>query len=103
MTMILDGVVSDNILWNLTGLGGDVNISSGSVVYGTFLAPDRNLTSDHGTIEGRLIAGGSGSLLNIHSGSEITSTSKVPDGGSTLALMGVALVGLGGLKRKFAV
>ena len=65
------------------------------------IAPDRDVLSDHGIIDGRLIGGGSGNLLNVHSGSEITST--VPDGGSTLALLGAALVGLTGLKRKFAV
>jgi choice-of-anchor A domain-containing protein len=103
MTMVLNGVLPDNILWNLTGLGGDVNISSGSVVFGNFLAPDRNLTSDHGNIEGRIIAGGNGGLLNIHSGSQITAPTTVPDGGSTAALLGTALLGLAGLKRKFAV
>ena len=103
MTMILNGVSADNILWNLTGLGGDVSITSGSVVFGTFLAPERDFVSDHGIVGGRIIAGGSGSLLNIHSGSEITAPSTVPDGGSTLALLGVAVLGLTGLKRKFAV
>ena len=102
MTMILNGVAADNILWNLTGLGGDVSITSGSVVFGTFLAPERDLVSDHGIVGGRIIAGGSGSLLNIHSGSQITTPSTVPDGGSTLALLGVALVGLAKLKRKLA-
>jgi hypothetical protein len=103
MTMILNGVSADNILWNLTGLGGDVSITSGSVVFGTFLAPERDLVSDHGIVGGRIIAGGSGSLLNIHSGSQITTPSTVPDGGSTLALLGVGLVGLAKLKRKLAV
>jgi hypothetical protein len=42
-------------------------------------------------------------MLNIHSGSEITAPSTVPDGGSTLVLLGVALVGVTGLKRKLAV
>jgi hypothetical protein len=78
-------------------------MSDGQKVFGTFLAPDRDILSDHGIIDGRLIGGGSGNLLNVHSGSEITSASTVPDSGSTLALLGAALLGLTGLKRKFAV
>ncbi len=107
MTMNLSGgILADSILWNLNGLGGGVDIqamSDGQKVFGTFLAPDRDILSDHGIIDGRLIGGGSGNLLNVHSGSEITSASTVPDGGSTLALLGAALLGLTGLKRKFAV
>jgi len=76
MTMTLTGgVLADNIVWNLNGLGGDVVISSGALVYGNFLAPDRQLVSDHGTVaEGRLIAGGSGTLLSVHSGSRVNNT-----------------------------
>ena len=97
------GVVADGILWNLDGAGGDIVISSGADVVGTFLAPDRQIVSDHGTIEGRLIGGGNGTEISVHSGSEITAPHSVPDGGSTLALLGAALLGLKGLKRKFAV
>jgi hypothetical protein len=64
----------DNIYWDFNGLGGDININAmavGQTVYGNFLAPDRNITSDHGIVLGRLIGGGSGTLLSIHSGSEI--------------------------------
>jgi hypothetical protein len=45
-------------------------------VYGNFLAPDRNLTADHAIVVGRLIAGGKGSSLSIHSGSKITKPPK---------------------------
>ncbi len=107
MTMNLSGgVLADSILWNLNGLGGGVDIQAmadGQTVFGTFLAPDRDILSDHGIIDGRLIGGGSGNLLNVHSGSEITAPSTVPDGGSTLTLLGAALLGLKGLKKKFAV
>ena len=34
---------------------------------------------------------------------KVTAPHSVPDGGSTLALLGVALLGLKGLKKKFAV
>ncbi len=99
MTMNIGAINPDNIYWDFNGLGGDVSITSmadGQTVYGNFLAPDRNITSDHGIVVGRLIGGGSGTLLEIHSGSEITTPGgQVPDGGSTLALLGLALVGLG--------
>ncbi len=78
-------------------------MAEGQKLYGKFLAPDRDILSDHGIVDGRLIGGGSGNLLNVHSGSEITTPSAVPDGGSTLALLGAALLGLQGLKKKFAV
>jgi len=107
MTMTLaGGVLADSILWNLNGLGGDIVISSGADVAGTFLAPDRQIVSDHGTIDGRLIGGGSGTEMSVHSGSQIgttTTTTTVPDGGATVALLGTVLVGLVGLKRKAVV
>jgi hypothetical protein len=99
MTMNIGSINPDNIYWDFNGLGGDVSITSMAAVqtvYGNFLAPDRNILSDHGIVLGRLIGGGSGSLPSIHSGSEITTPGgAVPDGGSTLALLGMALVGLG--------
>lgn len=95
------GIQAADIVWNLNGLGGNIEISSGAVVDGIFLAPDRAITSDHGDVLGELIGGGSGTLLSVHSGSEITSQS-VPDGGSTVALLGSALVGLGLLRRKIS-
>jgi len=108
MTMTLSGgVLADSILWNLNGLGGDIVISSGANVVGTFLAPDRQIISDHGTIDGRLIGGGSGTELSVHSGSQIgytpTTPTTVPDGGSTVALLGTVVVSLVGLRRKSAV
>ena len=76
MTMnLIGGIQPENIYWNFKGKGGDVVITSmaqNQTVYGTFLAPDRNLTADHANVVGRLFAGGSGSSLNIHSGSHVT-------------------------------
>jgi hypothetical protein len=76
MTMnLLGGVQPDNIYWNFNGKGGDVNINSmasNQIVYGNFLAPDRNIYVDHGNILGRVIGGGRGSTLNIHGASKIT-------------------------------
>jgi hypothetical protein len=83
MTMdLLGGVQPGNIFWDFNGTpGGDVSISAmadNQIVYGTFLAPDRNFLGDHANILGRVIAGGSGSLLNIHSGSNITNVPEIP-------------------------
>jgi hypothetical protein len=116
MTMLLGGgLTGDNILWDLSGGGGDVSISSGSNVYGTFLAPYRTFLGDHmNLLLGRVIAGGSpnpadgeSNFLSIHSGSQITMPppqvgSGVPLPSSAaggLALMGV-LAMAGGIKRR---
>jgi len=105
-TMNIGSINPDNIVWNFNGLGGDLNINAmaaGQKVYGNFLAPDRNILSDHGIVQGRLIGGGSGSELSIHSGSEITQPPSgppppVPE--PTTMLFGVALVGLMGTSRR---
>jgi choice-of-anchor A domain-containing protein len=109
MTMnLLGGISPDNIVWNLNGTGGGIDITSmaaGQQVYGTFLAPDRDIVLDHGIVDGRVIGGGnpySKIGLSIHSGSEITVTNRVPDGGATVALLGIGLLGLGGLRKKLA-
>jgi hypothetical protein len=107
MNMTLEGgVTGENILWNFDGIGGGIDIqsmSSGSTVYGTFLAPDRDILSDHGIVEGRLIGGGSGNEVSVHSGSEITLASSVPDGGATVTLLGTVLLGLCGLIRRWPI
>jgi hypothetical protein len=83
MDMFLTGgVTGDNILWDLHGGGGQIAITSMAdtqTVYGTFLAPYRSITVDHGIIDGRVMAGGSpnpvggdANFLSIHSGSQIT-------------------------------
>ncbi len=85
MTMTLTGGFQPgNLLWDLNGLGGDVVISSGAVVYGTFLAPDRQMLGDHAIIPtGRLIGGGSGTFLSVHSTSQVI----VPEPASCLAAL----------------
>lgn len=86
MDMFLTGgVTGDNILWDLSGGGGQVAITSDSNVYGTFLAPYRSFTGDHmNLLLGRVIAGGSpnpaggDNFLSIHSGSQINQPPAVP-------------------------
>ncbi len=65
MSMNIGAINPDNIYWDFNGLGGDVNISAmanGQLVYGNFLAPDRNINVDHGLVYGRLIGGGLAAL-----------------------------------------
>jgi choice-of-anchor A domain-containing protein len=69
--IVLHGVSTDNVIWNLAGTGGDVTISSSANVFGTILAPFRNITVDNASVTGRVIGGGGGTLLSIHSSSQI--------------------------------
>jgi len=106
---LIGGVLPNNIYWDFNGSGGDLSITSMSAnqtVYGNFLAADRNILIDHGNIVGRVIGGGNGTLLSIHSGSKITSPGgggagqsgqSVPDAGGTLGLLvlGFGIVSLG--------
>lgn len=106
MTMNIGAINPDNIYWDFNGLGGDINVSgmaAGQVVYGNFLAPDRNITSDHGIVLGRLIGGGSGSSMSIHSGSQVTTQpppppTPIPE--PTTTLFGLALVTVTGFVRR---
>ena len=83
VTMTLTGAISpDNIVWDLNGVGGNVVISSGAQVYGTFLAPDRGITVDQGIIQGQVIGGGGpdshSNYVTVHSSSQI-SVPTVPE------------------------
>ncbi len=98
------GITAGNVLWNLAGdTDGDIAIHADAFVAGTILAPDRSLVSTHGHFDGAVIAGGSGHELDIHSGSQVNQPAAVPDGGSTCALLGFALIGLSGLRKKFKI
>lgn len=73
------GVTADHILWDLSGSGGGLSITSGgALVYGTFLAPDRSIIVDNANVVGRIIGGGTvagespANSLSIHSTSNIT-------------------------------
>jgi len=95
LNMILTGVSAGNILWDLNGLGGEVVISSGSIVDGIFLAPDRGLEVDNANVTGAVLGGGGyqdshSNFISVHSSSTIT---LVPEPGSfCLLAVGVAAV-----------
>jgi hypothetical protein len=67
--MVLQGGVQpNNIIFNFIGPGADVNIfKDGTTVFGTFLAPFRNIIQDHATITGRYIGAANGLSLKMHS------------------------------------
>jgi hypothetical protein len=70
------GLTPGNVLWDLNGLGGQVVISSGSVVQGIFLAPDRGVQVDNASITGAVLGGGGyqdshSNLISVHSSSTI--------------------------------
>ena len=89
------GLTAENVLWNLNGLGGQVVISSDSVVQGIFLAPDRGIVVDNANITGAVIGGGGyqdshSNSISVHSSSVITA---VPEPGSlSLLAIGFAAV-----------
>ena len=67
--ILIGGVQPSNILWNLPGPGADVTIFKDiTVEYGTFLAPQRNITIDHSVLTGSVISGGK---IDIHSGATV--------------------------------
>jgi hypothetical protein len=101
------GVNIGNIYWDLNGLGGGVSISSGAIVYGSFLAPDRGFLVDNATVTGRVIGGGGyqdshSNSLSIHSSSTINSPPPGAPGVPlpSAACAGIALMGVMGLSRR---
>ncbi|HEV2391373.1 MAG TPA: hypothetical protein VG146_03320 [Verrucomicrobiae bacterium] len=100
------GIGASHVLFNLTGTGGfsaSGGIANGlnppgdeSVLYGVVLAPDSQISLTPGAVVGELIGGMN---INIASGASIE-VSSVPDGGSSLVLMGMGLGLLGLVKAK---
>ena len=108
--IVLDGgLTSDHVLFNFSETGtGDVDIfKDTSIAYGTFLAPNRDVTLDKATLYGAILSGGK---IVVHSGAQLTFTPftppppppppEIPEPAS-LMLMGLGLAGLGfGHRRK---
>ena len=87
------GLTAGNILWNMNGTGGGIVISSGANVPGIFLAPDRGILVDHGTILGAVIGGGGtdshSNSVSVHSSSQITA---IPAPGAVGLATGLGLL-----------
>jgi hypothetical protein len=70
--VLAGGVQPNNVIWNFIGAGPDVNIfKPGTVAYGTFLAPFRNIIQDHATLSGRYIGASGGLSLKMHSAATV--------------------------------
>jgi hypothetical protein len=71
--VLAGGVQPNNIIWNFIGPGEDIDIfKTGTVAAGTFLAPYRNITQDHATLNGRYIGASNGLTLKMHSAATVT-------------------------------
>ena len=93
--VVLQGGVSrSNVLWNFIGTGQGANIGGSGVTRGIFLSPFRDFNMTDMILFGQIIARGN---LGIQSQALV-----VPEGGSTLALLGIGLIGILALRRKLA-
>lgn len=99
-SIVLDGgLTPDNVLYNITrvggtGLGMSGGLSTESVLYGIVLANDSQVQETPGLVVGEII---SGDNISIASGAQV---SKVPDVGSTALLLSTAMACLAVVKRK---
>ena len=106
------GLTSDDVLFNFYGgnsatlSGGptmDINANfsgPGGTLYGVFLDPFGTISVNNTVIDGRVF-GGDSHNEQIVSGAEINAPMSVPDGGPTVALLGLAVTGVAGLGGKF--
>jgi fibronectin-binding autotransporter adhesin len=104
--LLAGGLTSDNVLINMFGgnyithTGGptlDVN-TNGLSTFGTWLDPNGGMSATHTDLQGRFFGG---DVVNqqLVSGVNITAPPNVPDSGSAVALLGIALAGIEGARR----
>ena len=97
--VILNGLSPDQVLWNYTGTNNlSLNNNASSFPFpdafmGVILAPNAAISLTNANLLGRVF-GGDSSDMQIVSGTTIKVPS-VPDGGSTVSLLGIATLGLG--------
>lgn len=103
-TVILTGgATADNVLFNITGTTTAMTGGS-AILQGIILAPHADVTVDSGVgpghhvgVYGEVISGGT---ITIQSGSGIVGVPPTtPEGGSTVALLGIAIAGIEGARR----
>jgi VPDSG-CTERM motif len=103
--IVLNGLTSNDVLFNIFGgnsttlTGGDTlqTAANNATQYGTYLDPNGNIVVNSVNIVGHLF-GGDSADMQIVSGATVHSPS-VPDGGSSVALLGIALAGIEGVRR----
>jgi hypothetical protein len=115
MMTLLGGVVAQHVIFNVLGDGSTNNglsvnlLNTGSLLYGTFLAPNGNIDVGQATLNGALL-GGVGTTIQspgiaIHSGADINSVpfqpQAVPEPSSAVVvvLSGLTALGLAALRR----
>jgi hypothetical protein len=112
--VLTGGLTTDQVLWNFyggnsTSLSGgpSLNINSGGgspshtdfILYGTFLDPYGDINVSDSQIIGH-VYGGDTQNFQLVSGGYVSSPPNVPDGGTTLVLLSLALGCLGLIKQK---
>ena len=96
------GITADHVLWVLEN-GIDVTTSGGlnqeTILRGTFLGMQgSHMNLSPGALYGEVALDGD---ISLASGASVINPPTVPDGGSTVALLGLALTGVAGFARKF--
>ncbi len=101
---------ASDVIFNIEGTGNTVSITGGGgSIFGTFLAPDRNVTVSNATITGEIIAGinNAGSKYTVNSTSSTINfqayspPGRVPEPG-TLALFGSGTAAIAVFTRRRA-
>ncbi len=65
------GITSDHVLFNYTGTSQIQSAANGATVNGTILAPNADISLDHMTLDGRIMAGEVGDNSSIQSGAYV--------------------------------
>jgi choice-of-anchor A domain-containing protein len=107
-SMNIGDINPDNMLWSVSGtLSGVVNITNGATLFGTILAPFRDITvqGSNATVNGAIIGGRrNGGTVQVHSSGRVILPENVPETDvpepATLSLLGSGMLALAGIVRR---